>query len=145
MVHLTTDGAAVLKEVTPLPADYAFLPADPAYDMWSLGCVLYELCTGGTLFVCSNSGDLIHQKDLIKLHHWADDEKQIRLGVIKVCLWPAWKCVVCGGSLTSRHTNPISRPFRCVWRAWMPLSGLIQAPQPSPPEPSLLSPLPSPL
>jgi len=83
MVRVTADGVAKLNALTSEPVDYAFVPADPSYDMWALGVMLYCLCTGGTLFVCDNNGDLIHQKDLLKLHHWADDDKQIRLSVVK--------------------------------------------------------------
>ena len=83
MVRVTADGVAKLNALTSEPADYAFVPADPSYDMWALGAVLYCLCTGGTLFVSDANGDLIHQKDLVALHHWADDEKQTRLGVVK--------------------------------------------------------------
>jgi serine/threonine protein kinase len=32
------------------PGQYELLPAHPSQDMWALGCVLYTLCCGSTLF-----------------------------------------------------------------------------------------------
>ena len=36
------------------------LPYGPAVDMWSLGCILFELCTGLPLFPANDSTELLH-------------------------------------------------------------------------------------
>jgi serine/threonine protein kinase len=61
--------------------DYDYLLADPSFDMWSLGCVLYYLCTGTTLFKTS-FGDNTNQKELFVLAHWTNTLKQEKLAAI---------------------------------------------------------------
>ncbi len=50
MVHIDVEGKAVVREViTSRPLSevgYEYVSADTSYDMWSLGVVLYNLCTG---------------------------------------------------------------------------------------------------
>jgi serine/threonine protein kinase len=57
---------------------YNLLAADASFDMWSLGCVLYQLSTGTSLFQ-ANDEDNIQDQDLVKLALWKDELKKAKL------------------------------------------------------------------
>ena len=46
------------------------LPAAPSYDLWSLGAIFFELCTGEPLFLSDAEG-AIDEDDLLSLHSWS--------------------------------------------------------------------------
>jgi ankyrin repeat protein/serine/threonine protein kinase len=56
------------------------LEAHPSFDVWSLGVVLYHICTGEPMFLCSN--DNIEQFDRRILFDWKDQFKQAKLNKI---------------------------------------------------------------
>ena len=47
--------------------------------MWTLGCVLYLLCTGVTLFLSTVSDNLTHEKYFAMVYNWTDEIKQEKL------------------------------------------------------------------
>jgi len=64
-------------------AGYDLVLAAPAHDIWSLGCVLFLLCTGITL-VCGNViDDLMYEEDFIKLWEWTEATKRSKLSQVK--------------------------------------------------------------
>ena len=64
-------------------AGYDLVLAAPAHDIWSLGCVLFLLCTGITL-VCGNvNDDLMYEEDFIKLWEWTEATKRSKLSQVK--------------------------------------------------------------
>ena len=62
------DGAAPGDER--MAAALATYTADVAYDMWSFGVVLFQLCTGETLFHCDQHDDVV-KGDMHKLCEWS--------------------------------------------------------------------------
>jgi len=85
MFATTPSGRVVVraaKKWTPT-AGYDLLPASPAHDMWSLGCVLYLLCTGVTLFLSTIDDELAFENDKEVLYNWTDDVKQQKLSIVK--------------------------------------------------------------
>lgn len=62
--------ARVLLDNNRSPSEYE---ADISFDMWSLGCLLFELTTGHKLFDPDHGGSLKHF-DLKKLAEWGDDD-----------------------------------------------------------------------
>ena len=71
-----------LQDWTP-DAGYDLVLAAPAHDIWSLGCVLFLLCTGITL-VCGNvNDDLMYEEDFIKLWEWTEATKRSKLSQVK--------------------------------------------------------------
>ena len=63
-------------------AGYDLLPASPAHDMWSLGCVLYLLCTEVTLFLSTVNDNLSHEKYFSLVYNWTEDTKQEKLSIV---------------------------------------------------------------
>jgi ankyrin repeat protein/serine/threonine protein kinase len=67
---------------------YSPLTADPFFDMWSLGCVLYQLCSKDALplFAVGQddnlSDDCSVDDNLFLLHEWSDQVKQKKLNFI---------------------------------------------------------------
>jgi serine/threonine protein kinase len=57
---------------------YTLLAAHASFDMWSLGCVLYQLSTGISLFQ-ANDEDTIEGPHLLQLATWNDDLKKAKL------------------------------------------------------------------
>ena len=57
------------------------LDASPSWDMWSLGAVLFELCTGEPLLL-SNDEDNTDLDGLLTLHAWSDEVKQCKVDKI---------------------------------------------------------------
>lgn len=66
-------GAAIEN---PLIASYA-------YDAWALGCVLFHMCTGQTLFQTDKQDDLVGEHDLMELYQWRLSIKETKLSKIK--------------------------------------------------------------
>jgi len=61
----------------------ALLAADPSQDMWALGCVLYLLCTGSTLFQSTVQDNVSDEADLEVLYEWADEDKEGKLCLVQ--------------------------------------------------------------
>ena len=49
--------------------------ADVSYDMWSYGVVLYQLCTGRTLFHCDQHDD-VEGAELRRLCDWNEGSRR---------------------------------------------------------------------
>ena len=58
------------------------IAADPAQDMWSVGAIIYYLCTGETLFLTDNE-EGIDADQLQMLIDWPDFAKQKRVNKVK--------------------------------------------------------------
>lgn len=58
--------------------DNWLLKADKSFDIWSLGVVLYHLCTNETLFHCDGQ-DNIDLEGLMTLHNWTPEVKAKKL------------------------------------------------------------------
>ena len=87
MIHTVDDTHAVVRLIPSmeniLATPYALLTASFSYDIWSLGVLLYSMCTGSDLFQCNRNGTLIFDDDLLVLAAWTDTEKMRRLSCIK--------------------------------------------------------------
>ena len=59
--------------------NFELLPASPAHDLWSLGVILYCLCTNMTLFLSTGDGNIEFESDLRILAEWSDETKAIKL------------------------------------------------------------------
>ncbi|HVS35715.1 MAG TPA: protein kinase, partial [Gemmataceae bacterium] len=70
-VHLTRSGAIVGTPAYMAPEQAAGEPVDPRSDLFSLGCVLYRLCTGVPPFTGSNTMALLRSLAL-------DEAKSVR-------------------------------------------------------------------
>eukprot|EP01042_Synura_sphagnicola_P000015 gene15-14_t len=58
------------------------VPADPSFDMWSLGATLFHLFTGQPLLLADDEGNTnVHQLQL--LHDWTDEFKSERLDCVR--------------------------------------------------------------
>jgi len=62
------DGAALGDDR--MAAALATYTADVAYDMWSFGVVLFQLCTGKTLFHCDQHDD-VDGPEMKRLCSWS--------------------------------------------------------------------------
>ena len=58
------------------------LPASPSYDLWSLGVLFFELCTGEPLFLADEEGN-IDEDDLMLLRSWSNELKKKKLVKVK--------------------------------------------------------------
>lgn len=61
---------------------YGLIEANPALDMWALGCITYLICTGSTLFLCSIDDCISNQEDMLVLLGWNESVRQRKLEVI---------------------------------------------------------------
>lgn len=61
---------------------YDLVKASPAHDMWAIGCILFHLCSGETLFQANDEDDISSQKNLVDLLEWSHATKQERLAKI---------------------------------------------------------------
>ena len=55
------------------------VPASVSYDMWGLGVVLYNLCTGETLFQANTDDNLVDASSWQALSSWNNDTKSAKL------------------------------------------------------------------
>ena len=56
--------------------------SDPAFDVWSLGVVFYQIACNVPLFLCDGEGNM-GDSDLRVLAEWTDQVKSDKLGKIK--------------------------------------------------------------
>ena len=85
MFWKSADGVVKVRSVqdwSPI-AGYKLLCASPAHDMWSLGCVLYLLCTGTTLFQSNVCDDLMFEKDVNDVWEWTEATRRSKLEQVK--------------------------------------------------------------
>ena len=71
----------ILLDSVYLPENNRF-KASPCYDMWSIGVVFFELCTGERLFISDDQGN-IDQDDITSLINWSNEFKQKKLLKVK--------------------------------------------------------------
>eukprot|EP00607_Mallomonas_marina_P010574 CAMPEP_0182422392 /NCGR_PEP_ID=MMETSP1167-20130531/8069_1 /TAXON_ID=2988 /ORGANISM="Mallomonas Sp, Strain CCMP3275" /LENGTH=705 /DNA_ID=CAMNT_0024600411 /DNA_START=348 /DNA_END=2465 /DNA_ORIENTATION=- len=86
MLWIDLDGTVAVRSVENHyngSAPYDLLVAHPSQDMWSLGCVIYLLCTGTTLFHGSVEDNITDEDELLLLQEWADDTKEKKLKIVK--------------------------------------------------------------
>jgi hypothetical protein len=69
LLILSSAGEACVRDPTQADA----LTADPSFDMWSFGALLYLLITGETLFN-NNMEDNLNNRDLLRLCEWDVDD-----------------------------------------------------------------------
>ena len=62
---------------------YKLLPANPSFDVWSLGMLAYTLCSGFPLFIADGATDSIDQDGLQQLFEWSQEFIQQKLSSIK--------------------------------------------------------------
>jgi len=48
--------------------------ADPSFDWWALGCLLYRALGGGPLFRSDDRDNLRDHRELLRLYHWGDGD-----------------------------------------------------------------------
>jgi serine/threonine protein kinase len=77
-------GATVVSTSITVRMDSHALPADPSLDVWSLGCLLYQLCHPHVLplFQAGQDDNLETEVDLHNLWEWTDTHKQAQLARI---------------------------------------------------------------
>jgi len=80
--QLTVDefGEAVVRSDDDLEG---LLVAHPSQDMWALGCVLYLLSTGSTLFHVNTEDNIVNDEDLIQILDWNTEIKTRKLKAVK--------------------------------------------------------------
>ena len=61
---------------------YAMVKADPSFDMWSLGALLYLLCTGMNLFRATVEDNIGSDVDLHTLMDWTNSSKTASLASV---------------------------------------------------------------
>jgi len=61
----------------------SLLTAHPSFDIWALGCVVYLLCTGSTLFQATVNDHMSNESDYFVLHLWTDETKTKKLSLIR--------------------------------------------------------------
>jgi serine/threonine protein kinase len=77
LVHRAREAGAIPGDDTMAEALAEYV-ADASYDMWSLGVVFYQLCTGKTLFHC-NQHDDVDGREMERLCRWDDEERSYAL------------------------------------------------------------------
>jgi len=73
------DQDAATGVVTIRRYDVNPLSASISYDMWALGALLYNLCTGQTLWQSSVEDNIVNDRDLLDLFEWSAETKQSKL------------------------------------------------------------------
>jgi len=63
--------------------NHGLIKADPSQDMWALGCILYLLCTGCTLFHTNTEDNITGDEEIIDLYDWEAGGKERRLANVK--------------------------------------------------------------
>ena len=74
-------GVELQKDSSDVSPQYALLPASPSYDMWSVGVIFFELCTGEPLFL-ADEGDNIDDDALVSLNLWSNELKRKKLAKV---------------------------------------------------------------
>eukprot|EP01042_Synura_sphagnicola_P000569 gene569-615_t len=77
-----TSRVAVGAEDEAKQRGYRYLKADPAQDLWALGCILYLLCTGSTLFQATVQDNMSDESDLEVLYNWSSLTKKNKLSSV---------------------------------------------------------------
>ena len=80
LIHQESDPAQLDRVVH---ENSTGMKAHPSQDMWSLGCTLYLLCTGSTLFQCNVDDNLTDVSDVDLLASWNDKLKMKKLKQVK--------------------------------------------------------------
>jgi hypothetical protein len=62
--------------------DWHPLCAHPSFDMWSLGCVLFHLCTGSSMWHSDQTDSITDKSDLILLSEWSLETKELYMAKI---------------------------------------------------------------
>ena len=70
-----------MLDTTDMTTQYSLLPASPSYDMWSVGVIFFELCTGEPLFL-ADEGDNIDEDALVSLNLWSNEFKRKKLAKV---------------------------------------------------------------
>ena len=84
-VDRKTDSACVRSSVTKGEASYELLTAHPSFDVWSLGCILYQMCTADVKQVLQGGQDdnLVGMRkgvdNLFALAEWSIEMKADKL------------------------------------------------------------------
>jgi serine/threonine protein kinase len=79
--HLHPLGEEGVEASVQESLDDVLLKAHKSFDIWSLGVVLYHLCTNETLFHCDGQ-DNIDQDSLRTLYHWKPEAKAKKLSKV---------------------------------------------------------------
>jgi serine/threonine protein kinase len=79
-IQTSQEGAQML-DTTDMTTQYSLLPASPSYDMWSVGVIFFELCTGEPLFL-ADEGDNIDEDALVSLNLWSNEFKRKKLAKV---------------------------------------------------------------
>ena len=69
--YLPPEMIVMDSETKTLSVSSKNVKADPKMDVWAFGCVLYQLCSGASLFRATNEDNLVG--DLQVLHNWGKD------------------------------------------------------------------------
>ena len=83
LLHQKSDGSFGVRVFkcnpeTQLPYgsySYDLLPALPSHDMWSVGVLLYFLCTGGQMMSSDAADNIVDGEDLKTMFQWTDAVK----------------------------------------------------------------------
>jgi len=93
------DASALMTELAASKFSSAYLPpeflaqdgsvkqgqvrAHASFDMWSFGCVLFQLCAGEPLWLANDEDHITEQDDLLLLSEWSGETKAKKLAKIK--------------------------------------------------------------
>lgn len=70
------EGSAAVNE-------YKLLPADFSFDIWSLGCVFYTLCTDCRALFQGGQDDNLQPNEMLELASWSDQLKASKLNLVQ--------------------------------------------------------------
>lgn len=78
------DDPPVRVKALPVSESDAWSPveADVSFDMWSFGCVLFELVTNASLFLSDNASN-VGQSELRELGEWSEELRERLLGKVQ--------------------------------------------------------------
>jgi len=88
MIWRFPDGCYAVRSISDdeaVTSQHPFPPliAHPSQDMWALGCVIYLLSSGSTLFQATVHDHLSNVSDYEVLHDWTEDVKTKKLALIE--------------------------------------------------------------
>eukprot|EP00607_Mallomonas_marina_P006753 CAMPEP_0182439818 /NCGR_PEP_ID=MMETSP1167-20130531/86670_1 /TAXON_ID=2988 /ORGANISM="Mallomonas Sp, Strain CCMP3275" /LENGTH=1314 /DNA_ID=CAMNT_0024633607 /DNA_START=1523 /DNA_END=5467 /DNA_ORIENTATION=- len=72
-----------MVKVRTIHDSHGLIAAHPSQDMWALGCVLYFLCAGCTLFHVNTEDNIMSADDFSALYRWEGSFKQKKLEMVK--------------------------------------------------------------